>query len=182
VIDCHNSEVRDLLPDLLHGSLSSDDRQRVEVHLNECADCRDELDLLSRIFAALPVRVPDAAVVVHSIARYRRRPWLSVPPLIRIAAGVVIVAMGGASYSIVRQADFGANSIGRETTAVIAAVEPASLPLSLGASPIGDASDLNALDEEAMADVLTALENLSTNMPTEPQRILRNPRASGVPE
>ncbi len=73
--DCINAEVRDALPDLMHGRLSELDTVTMSAHVETCADCREELRLLqevrasapiapridiSRIVAALPAALPAA--------------------------------------------------------------------------------------------------------------------------
>jgi hypothetical protein len=74
--DCMNAEVRDALPDLMHGRLSDLDKVTMRAHVETCADCRAELALLqevrasapiapridvARIVAALPAPMPSAA-------------------------------------------------------------------------------------------------------------------------
>src|SRR3954470_9738009 len=87
--DCMNAEVRDALPDLMHGRLSDLDKVTMGAHVETCADCREELRLLqeirasapiapridvTRIVAALPVAMPTVAdqLVVSASVRVRR--------------------------------------------------------------------------------------------------------------
>ncbi|HZK78198.1 MAG TPA: zf-HC2 domain-containing protein [Gemmatimonadaceae bacterium] len=73
--DCMNAEVRDALPDLMHGRLSDLDKATMTAHVESCADCREELRLLeeirasappapridvSRVVAALPAAMPSS--------------------------------------------------------------------------------------------------------------------------
>ena len=110
--DCPNAEIRDLLPDLLHDRLDAPTRARVIAHVDGCADCRSELELLrslrgsmeratprvdaDRIVAALPK--PGAARVV--VAQRRRISW-------RIAAAVGFIAVGGTSLVLARNSGSG---------------------------------------------------------------------------
>jgi anti-sigma factor RsiW len=73
--DCPNGEMRDRLPDLLHGRLTPAEQEVVEAHVRGCADCRDELALLRSLSASLR-RVPrvDVAAVAAAIPAYRRAP------------------------------------------------------------------------------------------------------------
>jgi hypothetical protein len=79
--DCIDAEVRDALPDLIHGRLSELDKATLTAHVEGCADCRAELGLLrqlraaaplapridvGRIVSALPVPMPSAADLVAS--------------------------------------------------------------------------------------------------------------------
>ena len=70
--DCTNGEMRDLLPDLLHGRLEAAERAEVESHLRSCEDCREELELLRNMRSALR-RAPavDVDSVVAGITPYR---------------------------------------------------------------------------------------------------------------
>ena len=105
--DCPNAEIRDLLPDLMHDRLDAPTRARVLAHVDGCADCRSELELLrsmrgsmeratprvdvDRIVAALPK--PGVARVVER--RRIRIDW-------RIAAAVTFIAVGGTSLVVMR--------------------------------------------------------------------------------
>jgi hypothetical protein len=59
--DCDNAEVRDLLPDLVHGSLGAARRSGVEDHVRGCAACQRELDLL-RAAQVLLARTPTVDI------------------------------------------------------------------------------------------------------------------------
>ena len=105
--DCPNAEIRDRLPDLLHDRLDAPTRARVLAHIDGCADCRSELELLrsmrgsiergtprvdvDRIVAALPK--PGTVRVVA-----QRRLHISW----RIAAAVTFIAVGGTSLVVMR--------------------------------------------------------------------------------
>ncbi|MEO8195013.1 MAG: zf-HC2 domain-containing protein [Gemmatimonadales bacterium] len=52
--DCVNTEVRDALPDLVHGRLSELDAATMAAHVESCADCRAEVALLREVRAAAP--------------------------------------------------------------------------------------------------------------------------------
>lgn len=73
--ECHRTDVRDMLPDLLHGRLVADDRALVERHLAACAACAAELALLGRVRQAVTRRAPAmnvSPVTVAVIAGTRR--------------------------------------------------------------------------------------------------------------
>ena len=47
--ECINTEVREALPDLLNGRLSALDTATMNAHVESCAECRAELELLREI-------------------------------------------------------------------------------------------------------------------------------------
>ncbi len=53
--DCANVKIRDLLPELLHDRVSAAQRVEVRAHVDQCADCRAELELLTRARALMTV-------------------------------------------------------------------------------------------------------------------------------
>lgn len=101
--DCPNADVRDLLPDLLHGQLASDARAMVEAHLQSCADCRAEFQLL-RDLASTMRRVPrlNGAAITAAVPAYRpaaRRSWVGW----RTAAAITLMVAGGSSVVVLRR-------------------------------------------------------------------------------
>ena len=55
MIDCLNPEVRDALPDLIHGRLSELDTATLTAHVESCGACRAELALLREVQATAPI-------------------------------------------------------------------------------------------------------------------------------
>jgi anti-sigma factor RsiW len=153
--DCPNGDIRDLLPDLLHGRLGAAARAEVEAHLRACEDCRDELELLRSMRSALR-RGPVVNVerIVAEIPAYRapirQRPALSRGGW-RIAAAITLLAVGGTSVVIARSGD-------RQPTTVAVARAPATRELALAGGSIAelDDSELSALiDEVGSLDAVT---------------------------
>ncbi|HEY0994865.1 MAG TPA: zf-HC2 domain-containing protein, partial [Gemmatimonadaceae bacterium] len=70
--DCVNGEVRDRLPDLLHGQLPMADRAAVLAHVSACAECTAELALLRELRGAMAVA--PAVDVSRIVAAVRRHP------------------------------------------------------------------------------------------------------------
>lgn len=151
--DCPNARVRDLLPELLHDRLTGDVRAEVQAHLDACADCRAELDVLRRVRAAAGAPRVDASRIAASVSPYRApsvwaRTTRSWP--VRAAAAVVVLA-GGALMA----RDRAANN-GRPDT-VLAAAQGGEL--SVGALADIPESDLRALlDELAKFEAVTPAE------------------------
>ncbi|PYO79935.1 MAG: hypothetical protein DMD63_02695 [Gemmatimonadetes bacterium] len=46
---CIDTEIQEMLPDLLHGSLDGHERQRVAAHLATCESCREDLDVIRTV-------------------------------------------------------------------------------------------------------------------------------------
>ena len=95
--DCSNAEVRDALPDLMHGTLPADRRAVVQAHVDGCADCRAELDLLARVRRSVTAPRVDVARTVAALPAYRSAgPWRrAFRPMWQAAAAVVLI-VGGA--------------------------------------------------------------------------------------
>src|SRR5689334_1979488 len=166
--DCLNAEIRDLLPDLLHDRLDAPARARVLAHVDGCADCRSELELLrslrgsierstprvdvDRVVAALPK--PGAVRVVA-----QRRVHMSW----RIAAAVTFIAVGGTSLVVMRNvrdggvgasdsADMRIPPVTVETTALV----PPKVTDSQSARPRGETTSVQARTPRARTPIAPA--------------------------
>ena len=122
--ECANVEVRELLPDLLHGALRGEVRDGVERHVAECSDCEAELALLAsawRAMAARPVPAVSVASIVRALPLPDRRPEMraamqpDVRPALqpaarrraptmafRLAAAISFISLGGVSVAVAR--------------------------------------------------------------------------------
>ena len=101
--DCPNADVRDLLPDLVHGRLDAETRAMVEAHIAGCADCQAERALLRDLRASLR-RAPqlDLAAIAAAVPAYRapvRRSWVGW----RAAAAITILVAGGSSVALLQR-------------------------------------------------------------------------------
>ena len=114
--DCMNAEVRDALPDLMHGRLSELNTATMRAHIETCADCREELRLLeeirasapiapridvSRIVAALPAPMPSAAdqMVASAHAPARR----SSSMVWKMTAAAALLLTGSLTFATARK-------------------------------------------------------------------------------
>jgi anti-sigma factor RsiW len=117
--DCPRGDIRDLLPELVHGHLGGAERAEVERHVASCAKCSAELALLrsarlalskeprvdvARIAAAVAaahgargVRESNDAPAQQRTPRRRTLAWEW-----RAAAGIAAVAVGVMSYAVGR--------------------------------------------------------------------------------
>jgi anti-sigma factor RsiW len=136
--DCPNGDIRDLLPDLLHGRLGAVERAQVEAHLRECSDCRDELELLRSMRSALR-HAPAVNVdrIVAEIPPYRApahgRPGRSWGGW-RIAAAITLLAAGGTSVVVARNGD-------RKPAPEATTGAPAARELALAGGSVGELDD-----------------------------------------
>jgi hypothetical protein len=112
VNDCRNAEFRDQLPDLLHDRLNAGARAAVLAHVDGCAECRDELELLRRVRQVVVMSTPriDTARIVRLLpkpgatvvvplrpSRSRWTDW-------RVAATITVIAIGGTSVALLTHA------------------------------------------------------------------------------
>ncbi len=143
--DCPNAEIRDRLPDLVHDRLDARTRARVVAHVDGCADCRSELELLRSLRGSLDRATPRvdvdrivAALPTPASVRpgQHRRAWRVLSDW-RIAAAVTFIVAGGTSVVVMRNVrDVGSDSTSApairhvtgaasETTASVSAPAPA---------------------------------------------------------
>ena len=112
--DCINAEVRDALPDLLHGRLSDLDRSTMKAHVESCADCRAELALMerirayapvapsidvSRVVSLLPAPLPPAEQPSLAMVAAQRSP---ISMVLKLAAAAALVVAGALTLSNAR--------------------------------------------------------------------------------
>src|SRR5215203_13645 len=68
--DCPNVEMRDRLPELLHGRSAAAAAEDLSAHLRACEACREELELLRALRGALSVGAAiDVDAVVAALPR-----------------------------------------------------------------------------------------------------------------
>ena len=107
---CTDSDIQEMLPDLLHSALADAAKKRVEAHLATCETCQEELDVIrtvknAAIFAPsinvdrVVRQIPPYRPIVPAIeqpARTRMLSWL-------VAAGLALAVVGGGSAIVMRQ-------------------------------------------------------------------------------
>lgn len=96
-----HGEIDLLLPWYVNGTISGEDRHRVEEHLQECAQCRQEILFLQGLEEAVqmePTFAPSSDLLRKTLARLEKRgkgfwdriaEWLAPPPRLRWAVVVV---------------------------------------------------------------------------------------------
>jgi Putative zinc-finger len=111
MFDCANVEMRELLPELVAGTLDARTRARVEAHIASCAECASELETLrlvksafgnapaidvQRVVAALPKSTAAPRVSRGSAPLKRWMDW-------RVAAALTMITVGGLSLAVTQR-------------------------------------------------------------------------------
>ena len=149
--DCLSAEMRDVLPDVVHGRLDAVKLAEVEAHVASCDACAAELELLRAVVASMPIvpamdvqrivaALPIAAkqgLLLHRgngepaseparpVGRSRSM-WSN--PFLRAAAAVVIVAAGGLSLLVGRDVLNPEAQVGGNDRRVAATSRPVAPP------------------------------------------------------
>ncbi|MDP9200392.1 MAG: zf-HC2 domain-containing protein [Gemmatimonadota bacterium] len=106
---CTESDIQEMLPDLLHRTLAADESGRVEAHLATCEECREDLEVLRAVkSAAVFAPTIDVDRVVRQIPPYRTIVPAKHPASTRVvswlvAASLAVVVIGGGSLIVMRQ-------------------------------------------------------------------------------
>lgn len=180
--DCTNLEVRELLPEYVHGRLGAPELERIEAHLASCAECAGELSLLRSVRQAYD-RVPavNVAAIAGALPRPRaaRRRWTTTPALLRIAAVVSFISLGGISLATLRGViDGGGNGSldsaiainrGDDSSRGMGGTAGAAVTDGPAISFGGGVSDLEAEDLVAL---LSAVDALEAAPPADPEEYL----------
>jgi hypothetical protein len=189
--------MRDRLPDLLHERLDASDRAAIMMHVAQCADCRGELTILREAHVALTsdMRAVDVAAIarvvvtrvsasaVHSLSgRRRARRWMDW----RIAASIAVVAIGSASFALIRSrqhtlpvpsAPVVAEATPESVSAPKNAVSSERLPSHTAPAPAATTAELSAaggvsdLSDRDLRALLDDLQSIDAEPPTEPEPV-----------
>ena len=154
--ECMNAEVRDALPDLLHGRLGDLDRATMKAHLESCADCRAELALMervrayapltpsidvSRIVSMLPAVVSSAEHQLAHIAPGRQPSHMSL--VWKLAAAAALIVAGTITFAKANAPNQASSSVAPASASEVAAstvtLEPAPKQIAI-ASPVSKAA------------------------------------------
>jgi hypothetical protein len=108
--ECIDNDIKEMLPDLLHGALGAHAMGRVEAHIATCEECSAELNVLRAVkSAAVFEPTIDVDQVVRRIPPYRTIvPTVELParsPLVSwlVAASLAIAVVGVGSVLATRQ-------------------------------------------------------------------------------
>src|SRR3954469_23656149 len=184
-----DQEIHDLLPEMLHRTLRSGDRERVELHLATCESCREELAVL-RVVKGAAVFAPaiDVGQIVRQIPPYQRivpRPEAPSRPRVGewlVAAAAVVLVIGGGSVLVNRQS----NSIlpvASESTSVEkvassgTALAPAAVSASVASAPSPThayalASDVSSLSDGDLVQLMNDMDDFDALPASEPEPVI----------
>ena len=178
--DCPNVEMREALPELLHGRLDAAHEARVREHVAVCAECAAELELLERVqraYAKAPV-IDTAAIVRALPAPHARRS--SSLGVLRLAAAIVIILAG----AVVLRTVVGRSAPDREhmvlvphDSALPALPVPNTAnvpePLTAGSRTLAiSVSEVDDLDAEELEALLSALDRIDAAPVAEPDTLI----------
>ena len=118
--ECTDSNIQEMLPDLLHRTLADDARKRVEAHVVTCESCQEDLDVL-RMVKSAAVFAPSIDVdrVVRQLPPYQKIvPAIERPASTRVvswlvAASLALVVLGGGSVLMIQSKDSRASNPAR---------------------------------------------------------------------
>ena len=152
--DCTKGEMRDLLPELMHGSLDAETKRALEAHVASCPECAEELALLHALRPAL-TRAPAvdvqriAAAVNARTSRAPRSSRWRAPIRVAIAAGALLAA-GGIGYGMTNR---------ERITATERAAAGAQPPMTIANAGIVD--NLHDLTDDDVRALTASLDGLS---------------------
>lgn len=159
--DCPNVEMRDALPDLMHGTLPAQRFVEVRAHVDACDACRAELVLLERVRDSVRAPAVDIERIVAGLPQYRAKPkWRRMVkgPGLRVAAAIVLVAGGAALFFRGAPSPSGITAVDSIEQA------PAPVELAVGET-FADVSD------SALVSLVEAMEDLDAVLSEEPESI-----------
>ena len=128
--DCPNADVRDLLPDLMHGRLDAATQATVMAHVAGCEDCAAELALRRDLRAIRGTPAVDVVSIVAAVPAYRAAPrssWVGW----RAAAAITVLVAGASSVAVLQRGGVPVNG-----PRVRSAVAPVSPPTGLPSGPV----------------------------------------------
>ena len=185
MIDCPNGEIRDRLPDFVHGQLDGAARVEVSAHVADCAACTAELTLLRELRASLRWAPPvDVARIVAALPRSgapERAPHPSPRRASerfdwRVAAAIVALAVGGGSVAIWNQMSRpgspGPAPVVEDAASAAGVQRVATATLTIDA----DLADASAGELDALLQELESFDGLPAG---EPESLLPNPGGDG---
>jgi anti-sigma factor RsiW len=98
--DCQNTEIREVLPELVNGALSEIDSSRVVMHLDGCDDCSAELAIIRAVRGSAAAAPVNVAHIVAAIPPYRRKSSGMKRVYLELAAACLIGAVGISALAV----------------------------------------------------------------------------------
>jgi len=176
--ECQNVDMREALPDLLHGQLPAEARAHVELHVTACTACADELAILRAVLAGAPAPAVDVARIARAVPAYqapRRRVNVA---YLRLAAALLVAAAGISSVHLIRQRESAPASSGRvagRTGAVSIGASAAAAVAGSAAAPTGDRGialvSTAGISDDRLAELIASMDNLQAIPPASPPSV-----------
>jgi anti-sigma factor RsiW len=189
--ECADRDIKELLPDVLHRTLGSDDRERVELHLATCDSCREELSVLRMVnSAAVFAPAIDVGRIVRQIPPYQRiSPTVEAPArsrvtqwLVATAAAAVLVV--GGSLVVNRQPSGEITIVATDTSTGLGAGPAAPIrtsvdrPAAAGgttrtpAHTLALASDVAGLSDGDLVQLMNEMDDFDALPASEPEPVI----------
>ena len=154
---CIDTEIQEMLPDLLHQSLDGATTQRVEAHLATCESCREEMDVLRTVkSAAIFAPAIDADRIVRQIPPYRMIvPAVEQPKRTRmvswlVAAGFALAVIGGGALVVSNQSP---------SAQSVATLPPVTVSPETPALALASAADLSDLSDGNLVQLMNEMDD-----------------------
>ena len=166
--ECTNIDIRDILPEFIHGTLDGSASERVRAHLEGCSACTEEVQLLRSIrFLAVTLRV-DVARIAAAIPPYRRRRsfWSAAIRPMSLAAAALVCAVGLSTVAITHY---------HHTTQPAPSAATAAAP-SAGIAIVG----VSELSDDHLEQLISQMDQLEAAPPVDPEPALPPEVDNGV--
>ena len=184
--DCASIAHRELLPEYLHQRLTAADCAQVDAHLAECEECRLELTILTTFRDARGEQTPaiDTAAILRALPKPPRRRMVR-PWVLRLAAALSFVSIGGVSLVVARSFyDGGNGTVLSDSSRLVSSSDSGAGSESAasdrgGLTVAGGVADLGVDEIEQLMGTLESLEGVPS---ADPDDLLapETPRAGGV--
>jgi anti-sigma factor RsiW len=180
---CTNGEIRDLLPDMEHGTLDAAVREQVEAHLGGCESCREDLGVIRAVRSAATFEPAiDVESIVRQIppysmplprkempARNRMVEWL-------VAATIAVLLVGG---SALLQRHAPARSVAVIDSTVVDQPQPTevvlpptpTVPVTRHTPALSLAADVQELSDGNLRQLMDDIENFDALPNSEPEPV-----------
>jgi hypothetical protein len=155
--DCSNVDMREVLPEFLHGKLDGMALGRVQAHLDLCSDCTAELAVLRAVCSTAPATWVDVERIAAAIPPYRQRKKLDVVYL-RLAAAFLIAAVGVSAIAVTHQ---------RRSVYL-----PETGGQAVTTSPGLAIVDISDLSDDHLAQLISDMDHLEAAPPLDPDPAL----------
>jgi putative zinc finger protein len=192
---CIDTEIQEMLPDLLHRTLADGERQRVEAHVAGCESCQEELEVLRTVkSAAVFAPTIDVDRVVRQIPPYRSVvPGVEAPAWHRpvqwlVAAAAALVVIVGGSVLIARQPSSAPRLavtdtlpqpiVGGPDTAPSARAVAVDSQVPVRAAPVAQpralalATDVESLSDGSLVQLMNEMDRFDALPAAEPEPVI----------